>query len=379
MKYLTTLLIAAVLSNAAQGQTYLRTGYYQLWDTVASTWNDDMRIVHEFDANDGRLLNSTLDSLVSGNWAPRKRTFLGYDAQDRLDSITIQLWNEQSAQWEHSELKTSEYGTDSLSTAQQDHLWGGGSWMPVNRYVHGYDMNDRRVETLNHDWTGTWELVSRKTYIRDANGNAVVQRDEVLLPGMVWEATAIDSSVFNAQDQKLETTMWTDWFGSFVPSNRIEWTYDGYGEVATVATYLMTPFPDPVPILFETRSSAGDNLLNQTFQRNTVLPNTTPVWENDYRWIFDPQILAVQESDVAATQLLAYPNPASDSFLVLHGFQGPVDVTVYSTTGQQMGGSRRYGTAERVQLDATGLANGSYIVQCQSEGVAERTLITVHH
>lgn len=379
MKYLTTLLLAAVLSITAQGQTYLRTGYYQLWDTVASTWIDDMRVVHEFDANDGRWLNFTLDSLVGGNWAPRKRTILGYDAQDRLDSVTIQLWNDQAAQWENSELKTSEYGTDTFSTAQQDHLWGGGSWMPVNRYVHSYDLNDRRVETLNHDWTGSWELVSRITYVRDVNGNAVVKRDDVLLPGMVWEPTAIDSSVFNAQDQKLETTTWSVWFGSFAPSSRLEWTYNGSGEIATVTTYLMTPFPDPVPILFETRSSAGDNLLNQTFQRNTVLPNTTPVWENDFRWIYDPLSTAVEETDAARTPLLAYPNPASGIFQVMHDLRGPVDVTVFSNTGQQMGGVRRFGTAERVQLDATHLANGTYLVQCQAGGVMERTLLVVQH
>lgn len=379
MKYTTTLLFTAVLVISAQAQTYLRTGYYQLWDTIASTWNDDLRIVHEFADADGRWLNFTLDSLSNGTWEHRRRTTLSYDASDRLDSVTIEVWNGQLSQWENSELKISEYGADSFPTAQQDHVWDGGSWDQTQRYVHSYDVNDRRIETVNHDWTGAWEPVSRNTYQRDMNGNAIVERYDELLPGMIWETRTIDSSSFNGSGQKLMTTVWSNAFGSFLPSGSTEWTYDGNGAIETVTSFLLFPFPEPVPTYLETRTSAGDNLLNQTFQRNHDLPASTPTWENEFRWIYDPLITGVSEIAQPTVPLLAYPNPTSSAVTLEYNSDAPVEVIVFTGSGMQVGPVQRFGIGERMVMDVSGLTDGPYIVQCASNGSTARSVLVVQH
>lgn len=79
------------------------------------------------------------------------------------------------------------------------------------------------------------------------------------------------------------------------------------------------------------------------------------------------------------SRLRVFPVPASDRFTLTTNQRGPSEVSLFSATGQQVGGVHRFGTGEQIILNVNGLTNGPYIVHCVADGRTARTLFTVQH
>ena len=111
----------------------------------------------------------------------------------------------------------------------------------------------------------------------------------------------------------------------------------------------------------------------------------TPVWTDvPLNWTmashartFGCTSVSVHEFEKEALRL--FPNPTSDLLYIERKGKATTDVTFYTYTGQQVGGVQRFGAGERLRLEVGALANGTYIVQCLSDGRASRSLFTVQH
>lgn|GEM_PF-4501625 len=372
MRTLVVLLITSLTYTAAQAQGYFRTGYYQVWDTINSTWNNDMQITHELIGPDGSFLNLTLDTLENGAWEPRKRTELGYGTHPFPVTALNLLWNESTEQWMNDELKTTTYNADTLQTIQEVQFWTGGAWDPAERYLFSYTADNLLEETIGQTWTGQWDIISRKHYERDLTGNAIVVTDETW-DGVGWTMMSVDSSSFNALGQKTATDTWTSLFGTWHQSGRSEWTYDADGLILTHTRHLGLPFQGLAPFVLETQSAAGDNLRNQTFQYNTLFPAAQTNWRNAYRWIFDPSPTTGVTGGHAPEDphVALFPNPTTGQFtLSIQGLTCPAEATVMDAQGRQVGGTIKLDAGGSSPIDLGTEVNGLYGVRVVTTGKA---------
>lgn len=74
-----------------------------------------------------------------------------------------------------------------------------------------------------------------------------------------------------------------------------------------------------------------------------------------------------------------YPNPAAQQVFIDIVGSSAMEVTLFSSTGQQLGGVQRFAAGGPVQLEVGDLANGTYIVQVNSELGSSRARFTVVH
>ncbi len=74
-----------------------------------------------------------------------------------------------------------------------------------------------------------------------------------------------------------------------------------------------------------------------------------------------------------------FPNPTTGPFTITSDVTCPVDVTLYASTGQQVGGTHRYAAAERIAFDPGNLAPGAYIVEVTSNNKISRTPLLIQH
>lgn len=75
--------------------------------------------------------------------------------------------------------------------------------------------------------------------------------------------------------------------------------------------------------------------------------------------------------------MVTYPNPSNGLFRVSVNEQGPWVVSLFTSTGQLAWRSHSVNAQGQLTVDASDLANGTYIVLCASPEVLVRSLITI--
>ncbi len=74
-----------------------------------------------------------------------------------------------------------------------------------------------------------------------------------------------------------------------------------------------------------------------------------------------------------------HPNPTADVLFIEPFADHASEVSFFTSTGQRVGGVRRYGAGERIQVDVSDWANGAYFLEVRGNGAMQHAWFMVQH
>ncbi len=233
--------------------------YY--WDWFSEVWDLNYKISHTYIGNTEYISSSEITSIFSGEEAPFGRTFVAYDDQMRLTSISMEMWDWDIMDWvlwskvqivyysameytvhnwfmgffaETPEWNKIEFEWDDMGRVIQETEYSSAdslNWILDNKLVRTYHPNDTTTGTdfinnlarylplsyyfdANFDFYGMIDTESNYFWIED-----FAQRE--------WVPSNRDTYSYDAQDNLIQILS-ESWTGdAWEPSDRQMLTYDG--------------------------------------------------------------------------------------------------------------------------------------------------------
>lgn len=225
-----------------------------------------------------------------------------------------------------------------------------------------YDANNFKTVEIKSIWTGSRQEVTQVRHFNNAGGKPVATYRDSLKAGN-WNTYQIDSAKYDANGNKIEELTLAKVFGVLTRTIKKEMTYTTDNQLISGVIYsilgnLYFPFQK-----ITYTDAGGDNLVNEDFQFNTVMPPADPAWTSQARIIWGPAIVISDQNITTYETLMEYPNPAS-STITLVGLKANPVVRIISYDGKEI-------LAEPVNggISISTLPAGIYLLYVSTHGV----------
>jgi len=266
---------------------------------------------------------------------------------------------------------------------------GAGGWSDNYKYTYGYDDNGNSNLVFRYNYNEGLELFEpykRWTYTRDLNGN-IIDRVESNYDMGSW-INYRNRTYNNTADGEVNYIIYQDFnttTGGYESTNRRDYTYNAQGNIASMAyTDNPTDFAGAPQYQYDYgyEGLSADLVIlpyyydegyrNDHYQdeklaasdysyRNSVTNLLEPlIAETRTYSIFDGY---VGVEDIAAENILVYPNPTSDIIFLPKDIQGEY-VSVYNMSGLLTKTALK---SNNSQLDVSELTSGNYILKIETE------------
>jgi hypothetical protein len=169
--------------------------------------------------------------LVNKTWLNYQKTSTSYDSNMLLIRSEIQSWDSLSGTWKNTNLVQISYDEKGMETMRLSLDWNGSDYVNNIRYLHSYNANRLKTETLVSLWnnnTGTWEIKSKLVYTY-ANG---LETERVTLywdaGNASWNNSAREQRAYNTKNQ-LTAFATQYWNNGWTNDGNELYSYNGSG------------------------------------------------------------------------------------------------------------------------------------------------------
>lgn len=271
---------------------------------------------HSLSYNNQGMVTQFLDEEWTGTeWQTKGGMQLIYEMEDdQLVVLTSKFWNEETSEWENSMRETYTYsGSGTNFTSAVMEMWDG-EWKLTMKYEYSWD-SDKMLESMSYTYeNGEWLLMSK--------------------------------TVYEFSDEKDVMTSYS-YIGpdEWMPSSRSTTLYDDHENVTLETTEM---YMEDWMVLFAGKfllTYSGDNLTQRITQTYSMFPPATQgttsglFYVNALKEVYSNfASLSTEVAQLPVLEMSVFPNPAGKEALVRlsHAKAGPVTLTVYAMTGQEI-------------------------------------------
>lgn len=122
--------------------------YY--WDWFVGAWDLNYKVTHNYIANTDYISHSQISTVYSGIEYPYGRTFVTYDAQMRLESIAMEMWDWDIDDWAPWSRVSFEYRSDLDYT--------------VHNWFMGFEAGVPEWRKIEFEWDGLGRIIQETEY-----------------------------------------------------------------------------------------------------------------------------------------------------------------------------------------------------------------------
>ncbi|MCO6487906.1 MAG: T9SS type A sorting domain-containing protein [Phaeodactylibacter sp.] len=321
-------------------------------------WLDWYKYVLAYDPITGNLASETFlfSPSMPGNLENDYRTlFTAYDSEGNALLLIGQSW--ENGEWVTMERQSREYDDDGRLILQLFQVPDGQNWIDNSRIIYDYNSEGLITSQTGQYWEAdaqSWAFEYRIEYEYNNNG------DLTLFVYSHWdEDTASwlgDYRYINEYDANFNLTLrWYQYWNHYV----------GFWENSE--RYIYTP-------------DANGNTSTREYHSWSVDENT---WQKRYHITYYYEVfVGTEEISIDPSAVAISPNPGSGLFRIqldAEAFPGAeVEISAFNLTGQPARSLWVARAGNTLDLDLSGLAGGTYILQIRQDGrVAVKKVVVV--
>ncbi|MCR6638221.1 MAG: T9SS type A sorting domain-containing protein [Sporocytophaga sp.] len=350
--------------------------FYSYLNNSTGLWTNTSKTEFFYDlhSNDTLSINNSWDSEKS-NWIPMNRVQKTHNSNhQRLTEIRSNRYNDPN-NWENESKRIFTYDDQNRITSMTYLNWDTSiqNWKIgyTEEYTYSQELNTKN--SLN--WINeAWKITSKDEFELDSRGNVIKVSNlgPPFIPNDPWTINSTEENLYNSKNELIQTIYyrWDYLLSKLIPSAKYMFTYDDYGNqimfenqawdktvnnfvrnyrTESIYNSLVTYRNLIIPKSYSPDGHLVKELSHMLLQSNHLgYVNDNWVYSAPNKYYYSQQVITAINT-TATTDILAYPNPATDKLYV----KG--HARIYDILGN-------YITEGTEAIDVSGLNNGVYFV-----------------
>ena len=185
---------------------------YESW--VNNTWVPSYRIEYVYDDAGRALMNQRYD-WENNRWQGNYRYEYNYDENGRqVMAAVYNSWSATTLNWVGSSKTETEYSSSGKVLSTINYSWRNNAWSASNRFLYGYDANNREIEQVVQNYSDNQWLNSLR-FEKDYRGSTQIKSNEYTWSNGTWMMTRRSEKDYDNDSQaKLRRDVTGTWNNS---------------------------------------------------------------------------------------------------------------------------------------------------------------------